>query len=261
MLEKNKQTYAASGIVHHYTQLSRLQPAEQTILELLREEWSSMKMLDIGVGGGRTTQHFAQLVVEYTGIDYSAEMIAACQNRFSTASQTTTFEVCDARDMSCFQDNSFDFVLFSFNGIDSITHSDRLKVFQEVRRVGKPGGYFFFSTHNLQGLEREFNWKTHISLNPITSYSNLVMLALLRCFNRSMTLAQLNASAHTIIKDEPHNFRLESYYVRPQKQLRQLETDFDNVKIYSWKSGLELVSEAEVCSNFDMWLYYLCSIK
>lgn len=259
--DSNQQAYATRSLVQHYTQLGLLQPAEQTILTLLQGQLSSMKMLDIGVGGGRTTQHFSHRVLHYTGIDYSTNMIAACQKRFSAKSQAALFKVCDARDMSQFQDNSFDFILFSFNGIDSVSHSDRLKVFQEVSRVGKPGGYFCFSSHNLQGIERQFDWKNQIGLNPVTTYVNLVMLALLRFLNRSITLTDLNAATHTIIQDESHNFCLKNYYIRPQEQMQQLATDYSNVQVYSWKSGLELTSDHEQRFNTDMWLYYLCLIQ
>jgi ubiquinone/menaquinone biosynthesis C-methylase UbiE len=261
MFEHNYQVYVARGIVQHYRQLRQLQPAEQTILDLLQNEWSSMKMLDIGVGGGRTTQHFSRVVEEYVGIDYAEEMIAACQKRFPPSSQSRVFEVVDARDLRQFQDNSFDFILFSFNGIDALPHLDRLQVFQEVRRVGRPGGYFFFSSHNLQGLEREFNWQNQISLNPLKTYVNLIMFALLRFFNRSFSPQQIKYSDHEIIRDESHNFRLKQYYIRPQEQLNQLKADFDNIKIYSWKSGLEITTQQELSMNADMWLYYLCRIK
>ena len=261
MFEHNHQVYTARGIVQHYSQLCQLQPAEQSILNLLRDEWSSMRMLDIGVGGGRTTQHFSKVVQEYVGIDYAKEMISACQKRFSSSSQSRVFEVVDARDLSQFQDNSFDFILFSFNGIDSLSHSDRLQVFQEVSRVGKPGGYFFFSSHNLQGLEREFNWQNQISLNPLKTYVNLIMFALLRFFNRSISQQQLQRSNYAIIQDESHNFRLKQYYIRPQEQLNQLEANFGDIRIYSWRSGLEITTEKELSANADMWLYYLCKIK
>ena len=256
----NQKTYAAFSVVQHYAQLKLLQPAEEAILELFRDRWSSMKMLDLGVGGGRTTQHFAPVVAEYVGIDYSAEMVAACQKRFA-ASPDLRVEVGDARDLSQFEDNSFDFILFSFNGIDFVSHSDRLKVFQEIRRVGKPGGYFFFSSHNLQGLEREFNLRKHLSLNPVTTYVNLVLFAILRLINNSFTLEQLKASSHVIVRDESHNFRLKTYYIRPEAQIQQLESDFSGVKVYSWKTGLPITNEEELCSNSDMWLYYLCVIK
>ncbi|MFN5472923.1 MAG: class I SAM-dependent methyltransferase [Pseudanabaena sp.] len=259
MTDQNHQVYIAREIVHYYSQLRQLQPAEQTILDLLRDEWSSMKMLDIGVGGGRTTQYFSGVVQEYIGIDYSEEMIAACQQRFRSQSQM--FEVVDARDMSQFSDNSFDFILFSFNGIDVVSHRDRLQVLREISRIGKSGGYFFFSSHSLQGLEREFNWKTHVSFNPFKTYVNMIMFTLLRFFNRSISLHQVKLSDYAIIQDESHNFRLKQYYVRPQAQLYQLQANFDNIRIYSWKSGLELLTQQDVSANTDMWLYYLCQIK
>lgn len=217
-------------------------------------------MLDIGVGGGRTTQHFSEVVAEYIGIDYSADMIAACQKRFSDASNTTLFQVCDARDMSRFEDDSFDFILFSFNGIDYISHAERSQVFKEIQRIGKPGGYFYFSSHNLTGFEQEFDFKQQVSFNPLKTYINLVMSALLHAFNFPITSKQLKNSAYLILRDESHSFRLKTYYVRPQEQFDQLKTHFSNVKTYSWKSGLE-VPPNEVDCHPDLWLYYLCVIK
>ncbi len=261
MFEHNHQVFTSRRIVQYYSQLRQLQPAEQTIIELLQTQWSSMKMLDIGVGAGRTTQHFSELVKEYTGIDYSRDMITVCQQRFPTSSWSRVFEVGDARNMSQFQDNSFDFILFSFNGIDCLSHTDRLKVFQEVKRVAKPGGHFCFSSHNLQAIEQQFNWRNQLHLNPFRSYVNLVMLALLRMVNRSISLHQIQSSGYAIIQDESHNFRLKQYYVRPLEQINQLEADFEEIRVFSWKSGLEITSKSEMISNIDMWLYYLCVVS
>ncbi|MEA5533683.1 class I SAM-dependent methyltransferase [Crocosphaera sp. XPORK-15E] len=258
--DTNQTTYQANDIVSYYAQLSQLQPAEATILNLLKGQLSSMTMLDIGVGGGRTTKYFARLVKQYIGIDYSAEMIAACQQKFSNDS-SILLEVGDARDLSRFNDNYFDFILFSFNGIDYMSHADRLQVFQEISRVGKPGGYFFFSTHNLQGIEREFNWQNHLNINPILTYVNLVMFAFLRFFNRPLTYQQLHNYPYAIIRDESHNFRLKTYYIRPIEQIKQLQGIFNDIKVYSWKTGQEITNKQHLCSNIDMWLYYLCLIK
>lgn len=258
--DSNQKTYTRSGVVYHYAQLSLLQPAEKTVFDLLASQLPNMRMLDIGVGGGRTTQHFAKVVADYVGIDYSAAMIAACQKRFPALSKAV-FEVCDVRDLSRFKDNSFDFVLFSFNGIDHASHADRLAVFREILRVGKPGGYFFFSSHNLQGLEQAFSIKNQLSLNPISSYVNLVMLALLRFLNRPLTVKQLKASTYAIVRDESHNFSLKTYYIRPQAQIKQLLRDFGEVKVYSWRSGLEITDEDTLAANSDMWLYYLCAFQ
>lgn len=258
--DSNQKTYTSPLVVQYYAQLKMLQPAEETILDLFSDRWSTMKMLDMGVGGGRTTQHFAERVAEYVGIDYSADMISVCQQRFSAFSSPLRFEVCDARDLSQFADHSFDFILFSFNGIDYISDSDRVKVFEEIRRVGKPGGHLFFSTHNLQGLEREFGIKKHIGWNPITTYVNLIMWFLLRAINYSLTPSQLKAATHAIVRDESHNFRLKTYYIRPQAQIEQLQRYFSEIKVFSWKTGLELTNNTDLSANCDMWLYYLCRI-
>ena len=255
---RNQRTYSTPSIVRHYVQLQQLQPAEQTILVLLQDQLSRMTMLDIGVGGGRTTQHFYQNVADYIGIDYCPEMIAACHQRFSESLQPPSFEVCDARNMSRFPDDRFDFILFSFNGIDYVSHSDRLRVFSEIHRVGKPGGYFCFSSHNLKGAERAFDWRQQLRTNPIKTYENLVMLLLLRWLNPRITLTQLKTSTYLILKDESHNFRLQTYYIRPEAQIKQLAPSFSEVKVYSWQSGLELTGEHELPINPDLWLYYLC---
>ena len=260
MFEHNRAVYRAQRIVQHYSELRQLQPAERAILELLREEWPQIKMLDIGVGGGRTTQYFSELAAEYTGIDYSEEMIAACQKRFSP-SQSRTLEVGDARKMSQFEDNSFDFILFSFNGLDVLSHSDRLQVLQEVSRVGKPGGYFLFSSHNIQVLERDFDGLSQICCNPLKTYVNVMMFALLRLFNRLVSLRQIRESDYEIIRDESHNFRLKQYYIRPQAQLNQLASNFEAVKTYAWNSGsaIKTMQELNLCT--EVWLYYFCRIK
>jgi ubiquinone/menaquinone biosynthesis C-methylase UbiE len=254
---QNIRTYAKASIVSYYQQLNELQPAEQILLKDLSP---SCEMLDIGVGAGRTTKHFYPLTTQYLGIDNSAEMIAACRKRFPKLVETT-FQVGDARDMSCFADNQFDVILFSFNGIDYVSQNDRLQILREVYRVGKPGATFCFSSHNLQGFEKLIDWKSQLSFNPITTYTNLVMLGLLRILNPSLSSKALKELSHTIIKDESHNFRLKTYYIRPREQIAQLEQNFSNIQVFSWWNTQELVTEGDRSSNTDMWLYYFCTVK
>lgn len=262
MNDKNHQTYSRPLIVNYYQQLQQLQPAEVTIIKRLEQNLSQMKMLDLGVGGGRTTKYFLPLVKEYIGIDYSTAMIAACRERFmNNKNDDFKLRVGDARDLSEFSDNYFDFILFSFNGIDYISHADRLKVFQEISRIGKSGSYFFFSTHNLQGIEPVFNWKNHLKFNPFKTYIDLVMYAFVRGFNPSLNYQTIKDKPYAIIRDESHNFNLQTYYIRSSEQIKQLQSNFDKIQVYSWQTGLELRTENEMRSCKDMWLYYLCLIK
>jgi ubiquinone/menaquinone biosynthesis C-methylase UbiE len=255
----NQLTYAAPDIVRYYAQLKALQPAEQLLFEILGQDLSQMKMLDIGVGGGRTTQHFYHRVATYVGTDISAAMISTCQQRFP-GMHPEQFQVCDARDMSCFPDQSFDLLLFSYNGIDSVSSTERHQILQEVRRIGKSGGYFYFSSHNLQGLERVFSLRQQLSLNPVTTYTNVVMWTILRAINWPMNLAQLQTLDEVIVRDEFHNFRLATYYIRPLAQQQQLVPYFTDIRVFSWQSTTELLCESDYHANQEMWLYYLCQI-
>ena len=40
-----------------------------------------MAILDLGVGGGRTTPHLSSIAARYVGADYAAEMVARCQDK------------------------------------------------------------------------------------------------------------------------------------------------------------------------------------
>ena len=257
-MNRNQQTYETASIVNYYTQLNALQPAEQMILDRWSEHLLRFRMLDIGVGAGRTTQHFQPRVAEYVGIDVSSEMIDACKNRFPQLT-ASMFQVCDARDLSRFEDNSFDFILFSFNGIDYVSHNDRLRILTEVHRVGVSGAIFCFSSHNLQGFDRSFDFKAQWSFNPIATYTNLVMLAILRVLNHPLNPKQIKGLSYAIVKDESHNFRLDTYYIRPQEQLNQLTEKFNNIQVYSWRNDVELVTEPDRANNTDQWLYYVCT--
>src|SRR6476660_1734249 len=111
---RNKAVYESAEIAQEYALCSNLYPPEEAILRIMLPHLPSLRMLDLGVGGGRTTLHFAKWVREYVGADYSEAMIGECRQRFSTYPDHISFAVCDARSMEMFANSSFDFILFSF---------------------------------------------------------------------------------------------------------------------------------------------------
>ncbi len=259
----NKDAYNTNNVVKHYRKQAQLQPPEITILKYLEERLSNMKMLDVGVGGGRTTYYFANLVKEYVGVDYSEEMVTACKERFLGYPGNVAFRVCDAGSMEVFEENSFDFILFSFNGIDYISHTDRLKAFREIQRVGKSGGYFCFSTHNTSSIHKllEFKYQFYFH-HPKRTFKNLVRWLRLRfVYYKSIDIKKLKDSPYVIFNDGDLNFRFNTYYINPLEQIKQLDGFFKEIRVYSYKSGREIRDENELKSIDDPWLYYLCVIK
>ncbi|MDH4981174.1 class I SAM-dependent methyltransferase [Hyphomicrobium sp. D-2] len=127
-----------------------LMPARKLFSEPMHLLIKDARVLDIGVGGGRTSLHLMGECRTYIGLDYSAPMIEACRARFPFCKEA--FSVGDARDLRHLGVAQFDLVLFAFAGLDSVGHEDRQKILSEVHAVLDDEGLFFFSTHSLHAF-------------------------------------------------------------------------------------------------------------
>lgn len=249
----NSRAYRVKRIVQAYSEEDQLQPAEERIRDELEGLLPSARMLDLGVGGGRTTGNFSGRVREYIGGDLSASMVDACRDRFGEAEERT-FLVLDATNLEQFPDGRFDLVLFSFNGVDEVPEDARAQVLSEVFRVLSPNGVFVFSSHNLQTLPRLYR------VTPCRGWrrclKRFVKVALLYLVNGHPGRYRGQSSAR--INDGVHRFRLRLHYVAPAAQFCQLrELGYGDIRAYRSESG-ELVDEADLPIVDDPWVYYLC---
>lgn len=253
-MNQNKLTYQSGDVVRYYERYQKLQKAEARLIQVLGEKLATMHMLDIGIGAGRTTLHFAHRVKTYTGIDYASAMIDACLRKFGNKLPAATFQQADVRDLSRFADNTFDLVLFSFNGIDYILPEERNTALREIYRVSRPGAWFFFSTHNLISLLRfrAFEFRLNIPAT-IRRYFEVKKI-------KRVNRAQFELAKHkdvVTINDGAHNFRLETCYYRPSYQVRLLEASgFSDILLFDTK-GENLDPAKELETSGDKWLYYL----
>ena len=212
-------------------------------------------MLDIGIGLGRTTLHFAPLVKEYVGIDYSFNMVKTYQKIFPKQKTNTQVRLGDARMMQEFETDSFDFILFSYNGIDYVSQEDRIQALEEIKRVGKKGGYFAFSTHNLQCINNLYSIKINSSLKGFVyqcyKYLRLIYENGLPGKYRNMDF--------TIINDGASRFKLTTYYIKPAAQIEQLQDlGFKKIRLFSLKTGEEIKKIGLDKITQDSWIYFLC---
>jgi ubiquinone/menaquinone biosynthesis C-methylase UbiE len=257
-IDNNKTTYESEDVVKYYAVQSELQKPETTILAELRNKLPEMRMLDIGVGAGRTTTHFAFLAKAYLGIDYSNQMVNSCLEKFYGYPKKISFLTADARTMKSFKDNSFDFILFSFNGLDYMDHEDRIAALCEIRRLIKTGGYFCFSTHNLNFLLNKFSlqFSRHPSILALRTYKLLQM----RLLNKKEVWKAIRNSSrqnpgHHMVNDGAHNFQLKTYYITPVEQVKKLrELGYSNIKMYGLTDGKEIKNPSK---TEDHWVYFL----
>lgn len=249
MTEKNQELYNSGAILDWYKNQHGLMTAETEVFNELKDLLPGFTVLDIGIGSGRTTAFLSKICRSYTGIDYSSALI-----NFATATYPEAdLRLMDARDLSGFKNATFDLVTFSFNGIDYVPLNDRLKVMTEVFRVLKPGGIFFFSSHN----------KAHASFNrapwlnrEASMFINLkTFLSLLPFLPRHLARKkheQVN-SDYALINDCAHSYGLMTFYTTPpflKEQLKQ--AGFVNVKLRA-HSGKKVEDQ-----RLESWIFATC---
>ncbi len=146
-VKQNLEIYKEPRVVGYYASLEGLTSAETYVFGKYVGEGE--RVLDLGVGGGRTTQYLAAKAGLYVGIDYSQAMVEACRRKYPSLE----FHCEDASDLKRFADGSFDVVVFSYNGIDYLQSDEaRKNCLLEVKRVLRGGGRFIFSSHNARCL-------------------------------------------------------------------------------------------------------------
>jgi len=246
--------YDADATTALYRRQTSLQPPERTILTELRPMLRDARILDVGVGAGRTLPYFATLGREYHAFDYAQQMVEHCRASSDDLVQPSQIVCDDARQMRSAADAAFDFVLISYNGIDSVgAEEDRLRVLAEVRRVAAAGALFCFSSHNLQSvtpaggtgvLERMRRWRRYL---------------MFRAANPG--LATLRRQPSAMLFDVGSEYAFAHYYITPHAQARQLESlGYRDVRVFSVESGREVTDRAQWTQLLDSWVYYLCRV-
>ncbi len=246
----NKKKYESKSVVSSYINM-RLQNPEVMIFVKFREFIEGKHVLDIGCGSGRTTAILKNLSSGYVGLDYSLEMVESCRRRFEGVS----FLHGDVRDMSGFNDEEFDCVMFSFNGLDSISHNDRLKGLREIRRVLKQDGLFIFSSHNRNHRYAISRPKFKLSATLCKQVDNLIKF-IKSTRNRLKNINhQVFNDQYAIINDVAHNYAMLTYYIEREHQVLQLnDMGFETIEMYDTLGNmLNLDSD----DRDSAWIYYV----
>ncbi len=261
MLDWNQRQWSSSNVSSSYAREFGLFAPETVVLEWLGAVFKDKKILDVGVGGGRTTSHLLQVSKDYVGIDYSKPMVRECQRNFPGV----RFQVADARDLQEFKDDPFDFIIFSYNGIDNLEHADRVKALSEIRSVLKPDGAFVFSTHNRNRDRiikpwslKHFDFRRNPTINPLKLARRSLNYAAGQWNYLRLSQKQRFTDEYAILNDNGDQYRFLSYHISADHQIAQLARVGFDVELIIDTQGrpLDLESTRDIT---DSWMiYYVC---
>lgn len=169
--------------------------------EIVNEYFSAGEsVLDIGCGAGRTTVQLVDAGLDVVAVDVSEPMVEAARSQTGD----TALGIADATQLP-FAENSFDNVLFSYNGLDyPYPAGERWRALSEIRRVLNPNGTFAFSSHNtwykIPALVSDWEFLRKFHLGPE---------------NKDRNFRRYKIDSH-------ESTALETYFSNPFHQLRQL---------------------------------------
>lgn len=226
---------------------------EMELLRRLRPELKDLRMLDIGVCAGRTSIYFSPLVGSYHAFDPAGEMVACAKKNLDDQMNPEDIFLADARRMGFAAEGTYDLILFAGEGIDKVSAEDREVIFKEVRRVGREGAWFCFSSHNLQSL------RPRVGVRAVDFLKRFRRRLLMGAANQG--LERLWHQPFAVLFDETAGYRRPVYYVTPKEQVRALkELGFHDVRVLSTRTGLEVRDWRRWGRIFDDTLYYLCRV-
>jgi SAM-dependent methyltransferase len=214
--DRNAAIFMAPAVAKRYGNPAPF-AAEAMILIRYKEAFAGKRVLDLGVGAGRTTRYLASFASDYLGIDLSPAMLALARARYPEVQ----FADMDLREIGKLQPASFDFIFGPWNILSAFSHEERIQIIRRVHNLLVPGGVFAFSAHNR-------DWKFaggHPLSKPLRPRNIIDALHPMSWKNYiSRRNLRRDEADHAILNDEAHRWQGVFYYISPDAQVAQLES-------------------------------------
>ncbi len=251
-------SWLSESVAATYARSQSLMPAELAVFARGYAFIEDGRVLDLGVGAGRTLPYLSGPAKKYVAIDYSEAMVALCRRAHPAAD----VRLGDARALE-FPDASFDFVYFSYNSIDCVPLEGRRQVFDEVLRVLRPGGGFGFSSHNAR-LVKNVPAKLHLpevewTLSPAKLAVRLARAGLdaAKTWKNQLELrkGEVRGDGYVVVNDGAHSASMLFVYADPTWQCEELLAHgFTSPEVFDERGRRVKLEDAN-----DPWIHYLCN--
>jgi SAM-dependent methyltransferase len=217
--EINSRIYHAHGVTNAYRSKLLLDRPETMALLRYQPGFFGRRVLDIGIGTGRTAGFLHPLARRYVCIDYSQEMV----DHVRKALPGVEVHLADMRDLSRWGAAEFDFIFAPNNVFDAVSHEDRLRILAEARRVLSADGLLMFSAHNRRSRTAGKPPRLAYSRNPIAQARYVLEYLKRRRNHLRVGRLHLHEEEYALLNDVGHNYALLHYYIDRDTQRRQLE--------------------------------------
>lgn len=133
-------------------------------------------ILDFGCGAGRVLRHLPALTnARLFGCDYSSKLITWCRANLPVAE----FSISNREERLRYGDSSFD-VIYALSVFTHFTEAQHGFWIDELRRILRPGGYLFLTTHGEhyedqipEKLRKKFRDGELVVINPDRAGQNI----------------------------------------------------------------------------------------
>lgn len=215
--ENARRIYRAPGIELQY-QGTALDVPETMALLKHQPRFARRRVLDVGIGAGRTSRFLQPFASSYTCIDFSPRMVEYVRSNLPHLDA----HLVDMRDLSAWDEGSFDFILASNNVIDAVSHEDRLLTLRGFHRVLSAGGVVAFSSHNRAYRLALGGPRLCYSRNPVTQGRYAARYLVQMAHHAQTGRFRRFESEYALLDDVGHDYQLLHYYIDADTQRRQL---------------------------------------
>ncbi len=192
--------------------------AETMILLRHRDAVLGKRVLDIGVGSGRTTRFLSPLAARYTGIDLSPQMIARARQAFPAA---RLLEL-DIRELGKLADEKYDFIFAPWGVLDALAPQDRIRALARLSILMAPGGKFVLSSHNRGASTAGQPPALVRSRRPVRAVLEVGHFLLARWNFRRMRHLRVEEKEYALYNDMAHGWQGVFYYISREAQIAEL---------------------------------------